>query len=188
MQLSVVVRRAGPGSSQRDGEASCEQAMIMPMRLSRATVCADAGKICKVAALIHMGSAQQSRCQEASRKELLGDKGAMPSEVHSLAIDGFRAQPRGVPPSSSRISCWSTIEYTLALSRVKTVAVLRSRPRRESRISTEGLAASSARMFDSCAIYEYTWWCKNTEQWQDIHCRGCRQVWRTRPALPAPAG
>jgi len=41
------------------------------------------------------------------------------------------------------------MEYTLAFSNVKTVAVFRSRPRNESRISIEGLAASSARIPDS---------------------------------------
>jgi hypothetical protein len=41
------------------------------------------------------------------------------------------------------------MEYTLAFRRVKTVAVLRSRPRNESRISTEGFAASSANIPES---------------------------------------
>jgi hypothetical protein len=58
-------------------------------------------------------------------------------------------QTQGEPPSSSLISCCSTMEYTLAFSRVKTVAVLRSRPRNESKISTEGFAASSARIPES---------------------------------------
>jgi hypothetical protein len=44
------------------------------------------------------------------------------------------------------------MEYTLAFSRVKTVAVLRSRPRKESRISTDGFAASSARMPESYSV------------------------------------
>lgn len=44
------------------------------------------------------------------------------------------------------------MEYTLAFSNVKTVAVFRSRPRNESRISIEGLAASSARIPESCLL------------------------------------
>jgi hypothetical protein len=44
------------------------------------------------------------------------------------------------------------MEYTLAFSNVKTVAVFRSRPRSESRISIEGLAASSARIPDSYTV------------------------------------
>jgi hypothetical protein len=61
-------------------------------------------------------------------------------------------QAQGEPPSSSLISCCNTMEYTLAFSRVKTVAVLRSRPRNESRISTDGFAASSARIPESYSL------------------------------------
>jgi hypothetical protein len=52
-------------------------------------------------------------------------------------------------PSPSAISCCSTIEYTLALRRVKTVAVFLSSPRSASRISTEGLAERSAKIAES---------------------------------------
>jgi hypothetical protein len=41
------------------------------------------------------------------------------------------------------------MEYTLAFSNVNTVAVFRSRPRNESRISIDGLAASSASIPES---------------------------------------
>ena len=51
--------------------------------------------------------------------------------------------------SSPKISCCSTILYTLALSRVKTVVVFLSRPRKASRISADGLAANSARTLES---------------------------------------
>jgi hypothetical protein len=53
-------------------------------------------------------------------------------------------------PSPSAISCCSTIEYTLAFSNVKTVAVFLSNPLNASRISTEGFAERSAKIAESC--------------------------------------
>lgn len=96
-------------------------------------------------------------------------------------------ESQGEPPSSSLISCCNTMEYTLAFRSVKTVAVLRSRPRNESRISTEGFAASSARIPES---YRSSAWSIDGSRRasNDVRYRGCRRVWRIRLELPAPVG
>ena len=52
--------------------------------------------------------------------------------------------------SSPRCSCCRTMLYTLALSSVNTVVVFLSRPRNASRISFDGLVASSAKIPESC--------------------------------------
>jgi hypothetical protein len=87
----------------------------------------------------------------ASMNKYLQNQSTQYSHVSNAVVRKLTnlSQPQGEPPSSSLISCCNTMEYTLAFSRVKTVAVLRSRPRNESRISTEGFAASSARIPES---------------------------------------
>lgn len=74
----------------------------------------------------------------------------------SRATVSSRYQPRytalqapGDPCPSYAISCCSTILYTLALRRVKTRLVLRSRSRRPSRISVLGSAARVSRRWAS---------------------------------------
>ena len=58
-----------------------------------------------------------------------------------------------IPPSprcsSPKISCCSTMEYTLALSSVNTVVVFRSSPLSASKISADGFEASSASKLDN---------------------------------------
>lgn len=78
------------------------------------------------------------------------------SSRHFIVLSSKMPQPGAQPASSlpscssPKISCCSTILYTLALSSVNTVVVFRSRPRNASRISAEGFAASSARTPESC--------------------------------------
>lgn len=57
--------------------------------------------------------------------------------------------PSPSTPSSPKISCCSTILYTLAFNSVNTVVVLRSSPRSASKISAEGFAARCARIPES---------------------------------------
>lgn len=72
------------------------------------------------------------------------------------------------------------MEYTLAFKSVNTVAVFRSRPRRESKISTEGFAASSASIFESWVVVSM-----NLDQAIALNIRrqGCQPTLRIRPAL-----
>jgi hypothetical protein len=76
------------------------------------------------------------------------------------------------------------MEYTLAFSSVNTVAVFLSRPRRESRISIEGFAASSARMPESYVVVSNAF---DKAGLSYIHRRGFRPVSRTRLGLLARA-
>lgn len=80
------------------------------------------------------------------------------------------------------------MEYTLAFSNVNTVAVFRSRPRNESRISMEGLAASSARIPESYFVVSEGLRLEDVTNDVDIHRRGCRLVLHTRPRPPAREG
>jgi hypothetical protein len=91
-------------------------------------------------------------------------------------------QPRGVPPSSSLISCCNTMEYTLAFSSVNTVAVFLSRPRKESRISIDGFAASSARITESYVVVSKA---LSETVSDDKHRQGCRPISHTRLGLLA---
>lgn len=72
------------------------------------------------------------------------------------------------------------MEYTLAFKSVNTVAVFRSRPRKESKISTEGFAASSASMLESCKSLSIF---PNRAMALHARRRGCQPTLRIRPAL-----
>lgn len=114
-----------------------------------------------------------------------------PQSTSKLAFKKRQTHHPLCAPSSPKISCCSTILYTLALSKVKTVVVLRSNPLSASRISAEGLEANSDRMPDSCAVL-VSWASLEEVRGRrgkgDGHRLDCRRVWRTRLALLVRGG
>jgi hypothetical protein len=75
-------------------------------------------------------------------------------------------------PSPPSCICWfSTMLYTLALSSVNTRLVLRSSPRRPSRIAALGASLSSASSVDICKTCECWRWMRRVE-WSGVQYNG----------------